>query len=210
MLDTPLKIKYNLIAKDNKPYIFKLKKRGIIMAFCKNCGQQIPDDAGFCANCGTPVAATQDNTQQTTPVQPQVVYNGDDAQANKGIAWLSYLGLFFLIPMFVKKNSEYCKFHVKQGATLFCCEVVYWIAEAIIMAIINAIFPGYTIWGITVHSSIYNIFYTIFSIASIFFLVIAIIGIVNAVNGKKNELPLIGKIPFVATVVDKIYAALNK
>ncbi|MDO4883294.1 MAG: zinc-ribbon domain-containing protein, partial [Oscillospiraceae bacterium] len=31
------------------------------MAFCKHCGNQLPDDAAFCSNCGTPV----DNAQQT-------------------------------------------------------------------------------------------------------------------------------------------------
>ena len=24
------------------------------MAFCENCGMQIPDDAKFCENCGAP------------------------------------------------------------------------------------------------------------------------------------------------------------
>lgn len=180
------------------------------MAFCKNCGQQIPDNAGFCANCGTPVGAPQGNTQQAAPVQPQVFSGDADVQENKGIAWLSYFGLFFLIPLFAKKNSDFCRFHVKQGATLFCVELVYSIARVIIMAIIGAIFPGYTVWGITTYSTVYIIFNTIFNIASIFFLVVAIMGIVNVVKGKKEELPLIGKIPFIANLLDKIYASLNK
>ena len=32
------------------------------MAFCVNCGQQIPDGASFCTNCGAP---------QTTHMQAQ-------------------------------------------------------------------------------------------------------------------------------------------
>ncbi|MBQ1815266.1 MAG: zinc-ribbon domain-containing protein, partial [Ruminococcus sp.] len=38
------------------------------MAFCKNCGNQISDDAMFCDNCGTAVndngASAQQNDQQ--------------------------------------------------------------------------------------------------------------------------------------------------
>mgnify|MGYP006988991709 CR=1 FL=1 len=34
---------------------------------------------------------------------------------------------------------------------------------------------------------------------------LAIIGIVNAATGKKNELLLIGKIPWIAKLLDKFY-----
>lgn len=37
-----------------------------------------------------------------------------------------------------------------------------------------------------------------------------IIGIVRAATGKQIELPLIGKIPFIKTLMDKIYASINK
>ncbi|MBR0093006.1 MAG: zinc ribbon domain-containing protein [Lachnospiraceae bacterium] len=53
------------------------------MAFCMNCGAQIPDGAGFCNNCGTALntgaqAAPQEAMQpqsgmqyQQPPMQPQ-------------------------------------------------------------------------------------------------------------------------------------------
>lgn len=45
------------------------------MKFCANCGQQLPDDAGFCPMCGTranPAASNQDSgcRQPEEPVQP--------------------------------------------------------------------------------------------------------------------------------------------
>lgn len=174
------------------------------MAFCRNCGQQNSDDAVFCAKCGTPTTADQ-NAQQATPVQPQVMNGDADAQANKSIAWLSYLGLFFLIPMFAKKDSEYCRYHVKQGATLFCCELAYGIVKSLVIDTILYAILKHSLVGFGIYSAIS----TILGIASIFFFVVAIIGIINAANGKKNELPLIGKIPFIADLVDKIYASLK-
>ena len=186
------------------------------MAFCQNCGQQIPDDANACPYCGTFVNAQaapqqpeyqqQANYQQNpgAPVNPTVMPD-QDVQSSRGIAWLSYVGLLFLIPMFVKKDSPYCQYHVKQGATLCAVEIAYLITKSIILAIVNAIVPGYSFYGYTVHSSVYNVFSVILNLAYIFLVVITIIGIVNAAKGQKKELPLISKIPWIADLLDKIY-----
>ena len=139
------------------------------MAFCKNCGQQMNDDAVFCANCGTPVENTQQPQQaqqnyQQAPIQPTVVTGDADVQQNRGIAWLAYVlwAPVFLVPLFVKKTSEYCKFHVKQGATLWAVGVAYEIVKSILLAIINAIFPGRYGFYVYHHSVVYNIFNFIF------------------------------------------------
>ena len=211
------------------------------MAFCHQCGQQLPEGANACPNCGTfvngqaPVqqAPVQQAPVQQAPVQqaPQQNYQQPqpgmqnyqqapqgyqapvqqpatpeaDVQQNRGIAWLSYVGLLFLIPMFARKESEYCQFHVKQGATLFAVEVAYTIVTRILLAIINAIFPGDWFLYFYAYSAVYNVFNVIFSAGYIFLTVLAIIGIVNAATGKKNELLLIGKIPWIAKLLDKFY-----
>ncbi len=211
------------------------------MAFCHQCGQQLPEGANACPNCGTfvngqaPVqqAPVQQAPVQQAPVQqaPQQNYQQPqpgmqnyqqapqgyqapvqqpatpeaDVQQNRGIAWLSYVGLLFLIPMFARKESEYCQFHVKQGATLFAVEVAYTIVTRILLAIINAIFPGDWFLYFYSYSAVYNVFNVIFSAGYIFLTVLAIIGIVNAATGKKNELLLIGKIPWIAKLLDKFY-----
>ena len=139
------------------------------MAFCKNCGQQIPDDATFCANCGTPVqqAAQQAYQQAPTPNTPAPINADQDAQQNRGLAWLSYVGLLFLVPLFVRKDSEYCKFHVKQGATICAIEIAYSIVKAILMAIFGAIF-SYSYYGYRIHTAPYFVFDTIFNLVYIF------------------------------------------
>ena len=197
------------------------------MAFCKNCGNQLPDDASFCANCGTPVdnsqqaetqqtyqqAAPQQTYQQAAPQQPvqaQVMDTDAPLPGEKGLAWLAYVlwAPAFLVPLFVKKASPYCQFHVKQGATLWAVHIAYYIVQSIIGAILGSI----------VIASRYNggaiAFNAILSVllwaGDIFLIVLAIMGIVNAATGKKKELPLISKIPWVAMLIDKIYAAINK
>lgn len=189
------------------------------MAFCQNCGQQMPENANVCPYCGTAVnaqaaqqaaqAAPQQETAQqapqqnyTAPVNPTVMPD-QDVQQNRGLAWLSYVGLLFLIPMFVKKESPYCQYHVKQGATLCAVEIAYLITKSILLAIINAIFPGYNYYGFIVHSGVYNVFSILFNLAYIFLVVLMIIGIVNAAKGNKKDLPLISKIPWINTLLDK-------
>ena len=185
------------------------------MAFCKNCGQQLNDGAEFCANCGTSQSAQQpqannNQAQQQAPIQPQVMTGDADVQATKSVAWLSYLGILFLIPMFAKKTSDYCRFHVNQGATFFALELAYTIVTEILKAICRAVFPGQ--WKYALFTAYYydqhiitKIVSIIFALGSIALCVLAIIGIVNAATGKKKELPLIGQIPVIGDLLDKIY-----
>lgn len=204
------------------------------MAFCKNCGNQISDDAMFCDKCGTSVndngASTQQNEQQyggpqqysgaqqysdpqqngyyQQPVQPEILSDDADVQNNKGIAWLSYVSLLFLIPLFAAKHSEYTRFHVRQGATLCAASLAYAIVQAVLMAILNSIFrPELTWFGYRQHPFV-SLVGVILGLASIFFLVLAIIGIVNAATGKRAELPVIGKFDLIAKLIDKIYDAI--
>ena len=41
------------------------------MKFCKNCGTQLEDAAGFCGNCGTACEQPQQQAQQQAYQQPQ-------------------------------------------------------------------------------------------------------------------------------------------
>ncbi len=133
------------------------------------------------------------NTADTTAEFEQT-----DIESNKVLAVLSYLGILVLVPIFAGKNSKFARYHANQGLVLAIAEVAYWIVQAILLAIINAIFPGpkYTLYGYTYsygHSAIYNVFSFILGIVSIAFLVLAVIGIINAAQGKAKELPIIGK-----------------
>ncbi len=39
------------------------------MKYCKNCGSELPDDAAFCAKCGTPASAAEQPVQSVQPTQ---------------------------------------------------------------------------------------------------------------------------------------------
>lgn len=101
-------------------------------------------------------------------------FDQQDIESTKGLAWLSYLGLLFLIPMLVNKESAYTKFHVNQGLALF-------IANIVVGVITPIPFIGW-IAG---------------SICGVACFVFEIMGIVFALQGKAKRLPIIGKIELI-------------
>lgn len=177
------------------------------MAHCTNCGTRIEAGSRFCPSCGT--AAPQDaqnpyqssqSAYQSAPnasqgthnvYQPPVMRNSSDsadAQNNKAMAVLAYLGILVLVPIFAAKESRFARYHANQGLILLIAEVAFSIVYSILVGILtNLLFTtgSFGVWGIIS---------TLLSLLWLIFPVLAIIGIINAVNGKTKELPIIGSI----------------
>ncbi len=131
------------------------------MAFCGNCGAKVDDGVKFCPSCGTAIEA---------------------AEQNKVMGILAYLSWLVLIPIFAAKNSKFARYHANQGLVLAICEIIWWVATAIITAVAYAI-----AWWLG------SLLSTVLGLVNLVFLVMLILGIVNAANGKAKELPVIGK-----------------
>ena len=170
------------------------------MAFCGKCGTQVEPGERFCPNCGAPIEAEQAannvidkakdvlNTEDTTGE-----YDPADIQANRGIAWLSYMGPLLFIPMFARKDSKYTQFHVRQGVTLFAIDVAYVILNTLLNLI--KVDSTRTVWGIPYTVRVTPWWITVpLAIIGIGITVFAVLGIINAATGKAKKLPLIGNI----------------
>ena len=92
----------------------------------------------------------------------------------KSLAWLSYLGIFLLIPLLVQKNNEYSKFHVKQGIVLWICSIVLSVAGFLLLFI--PVLGIIIFWGIR-----------------LFLLILFIMGLLKSLTGKTEPLPVIGQ-----------------
>ena len=88
----------------------------------------------------------------------------------KIIAAIGYFWILFLLPLLLKKESEYCQFHAKQGMVLFI--------TSIILLVINII----PILG-----------QIVFFLGSIVIAIFALLGFVNALQGRKWEVPYLNK-----------------
>ncbi|MBD3238204.1 MAG: DUF4870 domain-containing protein [Candidatus Moranbacteria bacterium] len=97
-----------------------------------------------------------------------------DAEENKAIAAIGYIGILFLVPLLAKKDSPFALFHAKQG--LVVC--IIWIGYSIVSIFLTPV----PIVGPV-------------SLAALFLiiLILNIMGIINALGGKKEKLPVIGE-----------------
>ena len=137
------------------------------MSYCPKCGAELKPDSHFCPACGNPVNDT---------AAPKTAAN-DQPDCNKWFGVLAYLGPVLFVPMFVKKESKFAQFHVRQGFNL----LVFWIASILLR---------YTI-GLIPYVGTYFFRYVI-AVAQIAIGVFSIIGIINALRGKMNPLPWFG------------------
>jgi fumarate reductase subunit D len=59
------------------------------------------------------------------------IFDTEDVSTNKYIATLSYVGIFFLVPLLLKRESAFAQFHAKQGLVLalifFVGSFFFWI-----------------------------------------------------------------------------------
>jgi uncharacterized membrane protein len=92
--------------------------------------------------------------------------NSGDVEQNKGIAAIAYIWILFLIPLLAKKDSDFAKYHAKQGLVFFVFSTIV----------------GFISWVPVIGW-----------ILGIFDLILFIMGLVNALSGKKQPLPVIGK-----------------
>ena len=137
------------------------------MAFCPNCGTQVPDDANNCPNCGTPVNAAPvyvDPTDHTSE------FTAQDISDNKVFAMASILvsSLGIIITLLAAQKSEFAMFYARQALKLTICSIL-----SIIMFIVP--FLGWIAGGICL----------------LVIFVLKIICFFNICKGKAKEVPII-------------------
>ncbi len=158
------------------------------MKYCTSCGNPVEDNAKFCSVCGASSSSTEGNSTaeskeddirskieeavnnfNNTP-DTTAEYAPDDIEKNRIMAIFAYLGLLFLIPLFVAKESPFARYHTNQGILLFIIQFVGSLCGAIP-------FIG---WFVA-------------AAANVFCVLLIVLGIINVVKGQAKELPLIGK-----------------
>ena len=90
------------------------------MAYCKNCGARIPDDAGFCGECGTPVSGGAGMPRYVDIYDHTADFDSEDISSNKVVAMAAYiLGMVgIVIALLAAPGSKYAAFHSRQALKL--------------------------------------------------------------------------------------------
>ncbi len=156
------------------------------------CGNQLSDDAKVCPSCGQPVDAVEEPKQETRQEKSDFSakldklmdapdsteqYETKDIEENKLLSVLSYIGILFIVPYFMRPNSKYARFHANQGLVLFIASTLFQIGLGVgsFIPVIDFVFD------------------ILLTVASVAFFALAILGIINTCNGRVKELPIIGK-----------------
>jgi len=158
------------------------------MAYCGKCGSMLEDEAvKFCPACGASTELPEQDPGRLVyrpPVVPGAPMKADiqDAQDNKVMAILAYLGPLVLIPLLSCRESPFARFHTDQGLVLFFAEAIYGVVYGMVSWLLLSI-----AWQL-------RFLLWVWGAGSIAFLLFAIIGILSASRGEMRPLPLIGQI----------------
>ena len=105
-----------------------------------------------------------------------------DSRNEKLLSAMAYLGILVVVPFFMERKTQFVRYHLGQGVTLFAAEILYGIIYQLLVVMVLMVS-----WRL----------YLIVRIAgyvAFVFPVLALIGIINVLNGQEKELPVIGKI----------------
>ncbi len=97
--------------------------------------------------------------------------------AAKVVSILDYIGILWILGLFIEKEDPDVKFHTNQGLILFLLEVI----SSAITILSSIPFLGW-------------LFSIVGGILGFLCLILAILGIVNASQGKTKPLPVIGNL----------------
>jgi len=173
------------------------------MPFCGKCGAEVPEGTKFCGVCGAEIAGG--TTQQAAPAAapaggPVQTNDASDVTENKWMGILAYLGPLVFVPMFAAKKSKFARFHTVQGFNLF----LLWVAYTIVFSLLGLITVTRTAyaWGVPYTYQGPSVIVSILGwIVSLGITALAIIGIVYAAKGKFKELPVIGKLHILDSIM---------
>ncbi len=151
-------------------------------------GSTVTTKVGITSPSPTAARSTASNPASTTPVDmaslvgtpESLEVTAEDADKNKVMGILAYLGILCLVPILAAKDSPFAKYHANQGLVLFLLEIVLWISISVLSIVFSMISLGFI-----------NFFLGLLHLVP---LVLMILGIINAASGKCVPLPVIGGI----------------
>ncbi|MBQ6267188.1 MAG: hypothetical protein IJK64_05400 [Clostridia bacterium] len=147
---------------------------------CVHCGAEL-GEAAACPVCGA-VAQDSEGKEKSASLVDQALnhfnstadtsadFAQDDVRRNRWISIPAYLPPLFLLPLLLRKESAFARFHANQGILLLVFQIV-----ALLLFLIPYI-GKFACAVLLVISAVMGIY-----------------GMVNAARGKAKELPFVGK-----------------
>lgn len=112
------------------------------------------------------------STDHTSEFEPA------DIRANASLSGVCYIAFLFFLPLVMRPDSRFARFHANQGLVLFIFSAIIGVLETVVdvIPIVGGILKA---------------------VLGLVTLGLLLFGFVNALNGKAKELPFIGGISFI-------------
>lgn len=166
------------------------------MVKCKNCGEEMDVLATYCPYCGATndwvgSDVTYNGNSKSVIKVPDVTYTEEQ---NKGVAFLSYIGILLIVPLLKSKDSQFVRFHANQGIVV---QIFSLIGDCIMLGLyhLSNIFAEW-------YAETWETFYRGLSVACgvttvVIFVICFICWVVplsGAIKGEYRKAPVIGNI----------------
>lgn len=115
---------------------------------------------------------------------PELCFDPQDIYGSRRFAWLSYFGIWLLVPLLVRRENLFVRYHVNQGIVLLLFSLIAGIGFAVVTGLLNLIKQGMGDFFLLPLLMIYYIFY----------MCCVVLGVVRVIRGQAKPLPLIGGI----------------
>ena len=113
-----------------------------------------------------------------------IIIKEEDIYGSRRFAWLSYWGIWLLVPLFARKDNPFVRYHVNQGIVLFLFNLIAGVGIFTVMGLFSLVNPGIGQFFLLPLLMIYYVFYVY----------CVVIGIVRVARGQAKPLPIIGGI----------------
>lgn len=117
-------------------------------------------------------------------------FDESDISANKYLAALSYLGVLIIIPFMKRKDSPFCKAHVRQGAAVLLWTLCISLATLIIVLGLRAL----VLWVFALSAIVYKVIALAVAAVMLTLIFIPVFeGAVGAFSGMYKQVTFVGK-----------------
>ncbi|MBO4265947.1 MAG: zinc-ribbon domain-containing protein [Lachnospiraceae bacterium] len=103
------------------------------MAFCSNCGKEVPEGASVCSSCGATLGAAP-AVKSVEQFDHTSDYDAADISANKVYALSAYILSFFgvLLCNVLAKESPFAQFHAREALKLDVVAIVVYVLSVLL------------------------------------------------------------------------------
>lgn len=113
-----------------------------------------------------------------------IIFKEEDIYGSRRFAWLSYYGIWILIPFIFRRDNPFVRYHINQGIALFLFNLIAGVALSAVTGLLNLINPGMSLFFFLPLLIVYYVFY----------ITCVVLGVVRVARGQAKPLPVIGGI----------------